>query len=160
MTDAYSTGIEITAQLREVVETMEADGQAVAVESASVRVEAGSHSMWFLYVPSTKGDGTAVFVTNLSIRPEEAESFCRPTADAGGSKTGTSRSRTISLRRPPGTIIACGFSTSCSRCCSTMSGGSPISLLKTCVDGEMDYAPVLTAGEYVEIVASALIPPD
>ena len=33
-------------------------------------------------------------------------------------------------------------------------------LLKTGVDGEMDYAPVLTASECIEIVASALIPPD
>jgi len=33
-------------------------------------------------------------------------------------------------------------------------------LLKTAVDGEMDYAPVLTAGECVEMVASALIPAD
>lgn len=33
-------------------------------------------------------------------------------------------------------------------------------LLKATVDGEMDYAPLLTAGEWVEIVASALIPPD
>jgi IS4 transposase len=33
-------------------------------------------------------------------------------------------------------------------------------LLKAGVDGEMDYTPVLTAGECVEIVVSALIPPD
>jgi hypothetical protein len=33
-------------------------------------------------------------------------------------------------------------------------------LPKAGVDGEMDYAPVLTAGECVEIVASAPIPPD
>lgn len=33
-------------------------------------------------------------------------------------------------------------------------------LLKADVDGEMEYAPVLTAGECVEIVISALIPPD
>ena len=33
-------------------------------------------------------------------------------------------------------------------------------LLKAGVDGEMEYAPVLTAGECVEIVVSALIPPD
>jgi IS4 transposase len=33
-------------------------------------------------------------------------------------------------------------------------------LLKASVKGEMDYTPVLTAGESVEIVASALIPPD
>jgi IS4 transposase len=33
-------------------------------------------------------------------------------------------------------------------------------LLRAAVDGEMEYAPVLTAGECVEIVVSALIPPD
>nr|WP_238717440.1 hypothetical protein [Natronorubrum halophilum] len=33
-------------------------------------------------------------------------------------------------------------------------------LLKAAVNGEMDYAPVLTAGKCVEIVVSALIPPD
>jgi hypothetical protein len=33
-------------------------------------------------------------------------------------------------------------------------------LLKAGVDGKMNYAPVLTAGECVEIVVSALIPPD
>jgi IS4 transposase len=33
-------------------------------------------------------------------------------------------------------------------------------LLKAAVDGEMEYAPVLTASECVEIVVSALMPPD
>ncbi len=33
-------------------------------------------------------------------------------------------------------------------------------LLKAGVDGEMNHVPVLTAGECVEIVVSALIPPD
>jgi len=33
-------------------------------------------------------------------------------------------------------------------------------LLKAGVNGVMDHAPVLTAGERVEIVASVLIPPD
>jgi NADH/NAD ratio-sensing transcriptional regulator Rex len=33
-------------------------------------------------------------------------------------------------------------------------------LLKAGVDGEMNYAPVLIAGECVKIVVSALIPPD
>jgi len=33
-------------------------------------------------------------------------------------------------------------------------------LLKAYVDGEMDYAPDLTVGECVEIIASALILPD
>lgn len=51
----------INSTEREVVETMEADGQAVAVESVSVHVEAENHSIQFLYVPSTKGNGTTVF---------------------------------------------------------------------------------------------------
>jgi len=33
-------------------------------------------------------------------------------------------------------------------------------LLKADVDGETDYAPILTAGECVELIASALISPD
>jgi hypothetical protein len=46
----------INSTEQEIIETMEADGQAVSVESASVHVETGSHSMQFLYVPSTKVD--------------------------------------------------------------------------------------------------------
>jgi hypothetical protein len=33
-------------------------------------------------------------------------------------------------------------------------------LLKAGVDGDMDYAPILTAGECVELVCGELIPPD
>jgi len=33
-------------------------------------------------------------------------------------------------------------------------------LLKASVDDAIDYAPVLTAGECVELISSALIPPD
>ena len=46
---------------REVIETMIEDGQEVAVKSATVHVDHGSHAMQFLYVPSAKGDGAAVF---------------------------------------------------------------------------------------------------
>jgi len=56
---------------------MDEDGEEVAVESTSVHVDHGSHAMQFLYVPSTKGEGTAVFATNLSVGPKEAETFCR-----------------------------------------------------------------------------------
>jgi len=55
---------------RENIETMDEDGQEVAVESASIHVDHGSHAMQFLYVPSTKGEGTAVFATNLSVGPK------------------------------------------------------------------------------------------
>lgn len=42
---------------REAIDTMEADGQDVAVESVSVHVTHGSHAMRFLYVPSTNEVG-------------------------------------------------------------------------------------------------------
>ncbi|SDD92943.1 hypothetical protein SAMN05192552_10727 [Natrinema hispanicum] len=67
----------ITSTERETIDTMEADGQKVAVENVIVDVETGSHPMRFLYVPSTKSDGTTVFATNLRVGPDEAESFCR-----------------------------------------------------------------------------------
>jgi hypothetical protein len=62
---------------REAIDQMEVDDREVAVESARVDIEAGSHPMRFLYVPSTKGEGTAVFATNLRIGPDEAVAFCR-----------------------------------------------------------------------------------
>ncbi|MDS0279847.1 hypothetical protein NDI85_18855 [Halomicroarcula sp. S1AR25-4] len=52
-------------------------GQGVAVESASVHVESGGHSMQFLSVLSTSGEATTVFATNLRVGPKEAKSFCR-----------------------------------------------------------------------------------
>jgi len=67
----------INSTEREIIETMETDGEDVAVESAVVHVEAGNHQMRFLYVPSTKGDGTAVFATYLRVGPDEAETVCR-----------------------------------------------------------------------------------
>jgi IS4 transposase len=67
----------ITSTEREAIDQMDADGHDVAVETASVNVGAGSHELRFLYVPSTSGEGTAVFATNLAVGPDEAEQFCR-----------------------------------------------------------------------------------
>jgi hypothetical protein len=67
----------ITSTEREAIGQMEADGQDVVVETASVNVEAGSHELRFLYVPSTSGEGEAVFAMNLTVRPGEVETFCR-----------------------------------------------------------------------------------
>nr|WP_205254218.1 hypothetical protein [Haloarcula sp. JP-Z28] len=69
--------IGITSSEREVIERMDEDDQEVAVEPASVYVDVGSHSMRFLYVPLTSGEGTTVFATNLRVGPDEAETFCR-----------------------------------------------------------------------------------
>lgn len=57
----------IASTEQEAIETMAHDNHEVAVESAVVDVESGSHPMRFLYVPSTKGDRTAVFATNLTV---------------------------------------------------------------------------------------------
>ena len=150
----------INSTEREIIETMETDGEDVAVESAAVHVEAGNHQMRFLYVPSTKGDGTAVFATNLGVGPEEAESFCRRYSRRWQieneyksikndflAKTSSKNYRVRLFYFVFAVLLyniwrLTGF------------------LLKAGVDSEMDYAPVLTAGECAEIVVSALIPPD
>lgn len=62
----------VSSPERDVFDQMDEDGQDVAVESSSVHVETGSHSMRFLYVPSTNGEGTTVFATNLRVGPDEA----------------------------------------------------------------------------------------
>jgi len=79
----YLIPTRVNSTERDVIETMEGDGRAVAVESPSVHVEAGSHLMRFLYVPSTNGDGTAVFTTNLRVGPDEATGWTRRGRTAG-----------------------------------------------------------------------------
>jgi hypothetical protein len=150
----------ISSTEREVFDQMDEDGQDVAVESSSVHVETGSHSMRFLYVPSTSGEGTAVFATNLRVGPDEAEAFCKRY-----SRRWQIESEYKSIK---GDFLA-----------KTSSKDYRVRLfyfvfavllyniwrltdflLKADVDGEMNYAPVITAGECVELVASALIPHD
>ena len=150
----------INSTEQEVIETMETDGQAVAVESASVHVEAGSHSMQFLYVPSTKGNGTTVFATDLRVGPDEAESFCRRYSrrwqieneykSVKGDFLAKTSSRDYRVR-----LFYFVFAVLLYNIWRLTDF-----LLKAGIDGEMDYAPVLTAGECVELIASALIPPD
>jgi hypothetical protein len=150
----------INSTEQEVIETMEADGQAVAVESASVHVEAGNHSMQFLYVPSTKGDGTTVFATNLRVGPDEAETFCRRYSrrwqieneykSIKGDFLAKTSSKDYRVRLFYFVFAALLYNI----------WRLTDFLLKAGVDGEMDYSPVLTAGECVELVCSALIPPD
>jgi hypothetical protein len=67
----------VHATEKRVINTMEAEGREVAVEPASVHLDAGSHPMRFLYIPSTKSDGTAVFATNVRVSADGAEAVCR-----------------------------------------------------------------------------------
>jgi len=114
----------ITSSEREVIERMDEDNQEVAVESASVHVEAGSHPMRFLYVPSTSGEGTTVFATNLRVGPDEAETFCRRYSRRWQIENEYKSIKGDFLAKTSSRITACGCSTSCSRCCCTISGGS------------------------------------
>jgi len=150
----------ITSSEREVIERMEEDDQEVAVESASVHVESGSHPMRFLYVPSTSGDGTTVFATNIRVGPDEAEAFCRRYSrrwqieneykSIKGDFLAKTSSKDYRVR-----LFYFMFAVLLYNIWRLTDF-----LLKAGVDGEMDYAPVLTAGECVELIASALIPPD
>ncbi|WP_435197300.1 transposase [Natronomonas sp. EA1] len=150
----------ITSSEREAIKRMDEDNQAVAVESAFVHVETGSHPMRFLYVPSTSGEGTTVFATNLRVGPEEAETFCRRYSrrwqieneykSIKGDFLAKTSSKDYRVR-----LFYFIFAVLLYNIWRLTDF-----LLKAGVDGEMDYAPVLTAGECVEIVASALIPPD
>ena len=150
----------INSTEQDIIETMEADERNVAVESASVHVETGSHSMQFLYVPSTKGDGTTVFATNLRVGPDEAETFCRRYSrrwqieneykSIKGDFLAKTSSKDYRVRLFYFVFAVLLFNI----------WRLTDFLLKAGVDGEMDYEPVLTAGECVELVCSALIPVD
>jgi hypothetical protein len=152
----YLVPTRVNSTEREVIETMEANGQGVAVESASVHVESGTHSMQFLYVPSTSGEGKTVFATNLRVGPEEAESFCQR------------YSRRWQIENEYKSMKSDFFAKTSSKDFRVRLFYFVFAallyniwrltdfLLKAGADGEMDYASVLTAGECVEIAVSVL----
>mgnify|MGYP000224074212 CR=1 FL=1 len=145
---------------QEVIETMDDDEQEVAVESASVSVEAGSHSMRFMYVPATKGDGTAVFATNLKIGPDEAEMFCRRYSRRWQIENEYKSIKHDFLAKTSSKDYRVRLFYFVFAVLLYNIWRLTDFLLKAGVDGEMDYAPIITAGECVELLASALIPPD
>lgn len=150
----------VTSSEREVFERMDEGDQEVAVETASVHVETGSHPMRFLYVPSTSSEGTTVFATNLRVGPDEVETFCQRYSQRWqieneyrsikGDFLAKTSSKDYRVR-----LFYFVFAVLLYNIWRLTD-----SLLKAGVEREMDYAPVLTAGECVELVASALIPPD
>lgn len=156
----YPIPKRVSSSERDVLEQMDEDDQEVAVESASVHVEAGSHPMRFLYVPSTSGEGTTVFATNLRVGPDEAETFCRRYSrrwqieneykSIKGDFLAKTSSKDYRVR-----LFYFVFAVLLYNIWRLTDF-----LLKAGMGGEMDYAPVLTAGECVELIASALIPPD
>ncbi|MFC7130623.1 transposase [Haloferax chudinovii] len=145
---------------RGAIEAMNEDRQEVATESATVHVDHGSHAMQFLYVPSTKGEGTAVFATNLSVGPKEAETFCRRYSRRWQIENEYKSIKNDFLAKTSSKDYRVRLFYFVFAVLLYNIWRLTDFLLKAGVDGEMDYAPVLTAGECVEIVASGLIPPD
>jgi len=150
----------INSTEREAIDQMDADGQDVAVETASVNVESGSHELRFLYVPSTSGERTAVFATNLRVGPEEAESFCRRYSRRWQIENEYKSIKNDFLAKTSSKDYRVRLFYFVFAVLLYNIWRLTDFLLKAGVNSEMDYAPVLTAGECVEIVASALIPPD
>ncbi|SHH50328.1 transposase [Halobaculum gomorrense] len=156
----YLVPTRINSTEREAIETMETNGQAVAVESASVHVESGSHSMQFLYVPSTNGEATTVFTTNIRVGPKEAESFCRRYSRRWQIENEYNSLKYDFLAKTSSKDYRVRLFYFVFAVLLYNIWRLTDFLLKAGVDGEIDYAPVLTAGECAELITSALIPPD
>ena len=145
---------------REAIESMDENRQEVAVESASVHTEQGSHAMQFLYVPSTKGEGTAVFATNLPVGPKEAETFTRRYSRRWQIENEYKSIKNDFLAKTSSKDYRVRLFYFVFAVLLHNIWRLTDFLLKAGVGGEMDYAPVLTAGECIELVCSPLIPPD
>jgi len=150
----------ISSTEQEAIETMAHDNHEVAVESAVVDVESGSHPMRFLYVPSTKGDGTAVFATNLRVGPDEAETFCRRYSRRWQIENEYKSIKHDFLAKTSSKDYRVRLFYFVFAVLLYNIWRLTDFLLKASVDGEMDYAPVLTAGECVERVCAGLVPAD
>lgn len=150
----------ISSSEREAIEQMEQDNQDVAVESASVHVEQGSHAMQFLYVPSTKSGGTTVFATNARVQPEDAEAFCRRYSRRWQIENEYKSIKNDFLAKTSSKDYRVRLFYFVFAVLLYNIWRLTDFLLKVGADGEMDYAPVITAGECVELVSSALVPPD
>ncbi|SEM04643.1 transposase [Haloferax larsenii] len=150
----------ITSSERKAIEQIEQDDQEVAVESGSVHVEQGSHAMQFLYVPSTKSDGTTVFATNTRVQPEEAEAFCRRYSRRWQIENEYKSIKNDFLAKTSSKDYRVRLFYFVFAVLLYNIWRLTDFLLKVAADGEIDYAPVITAGECVELVSSALLPPD
>ena len=150
----------ITSSERDAIERMEVDGRDVAVERASVDVKTGSNAMRFLYVPSTKTDGTAVFATNLSVGPDEAETFCRRYSRRWQIENEYKSIKNDFLAKTSSKDYRVRLFYFVFAVLLHNIWRLTDFLLKAAVEGEVSDVPVLTAGECVEVVSSGLIPAD
>ncbi|MDS0301330.1 transposase [Halogeometricum sp. S1BR25-6] len=150
----------VHATEKQVIETMEAGERDVAVESATVHLDAGSHAMQFLYVPSTKSDGTAVFATNLRVSSDEAEAVCRRYSSRWQIENEYKSIKNDFLAKTSSKDYRVRLFYFVFAVLLHNIWRLTDFLLKAAVGEQMEYAPVLTAGECVELVSSGLLPPD
>jgi len=150
----------ITSTEREVIEQMNEDDREVAVESAPVHVEEGSHPLRFLHVPSTSSKGTSVLATNLRVGPDEAETFCRRYSRRRQIENEYESTKHNFLARASSKDYRVRLFYFVFAVLLHNVWRLTDFLPKAGVDDGMDYAPVLTAGECVEVVVSASTPPD
>ncbi|MDL0138545.1 transposase [Halobacterium salinarum] len=144
----------------DVLEKMTARGEEVAVERARIEVESGSHGCRFLYVPSSSGEGTVVFVTNVDVGADTAVSFCRRysrrwqiEAEYKSLKSdflGKTSSKDYRVRLFYFVFAVLLYNVW--RVTSFLLQAT-VSLVE-----EFEYSPVLTAGECAEVVAAGLDP--
>lgn len=145
---------------QDAIEQMEEDGMDVAVQEAKVEVETGSHPMRFLYVPSQEGDGTAVFVTNRSVKPSEAETFCERYSQRWQIENEYKSIKNDFLAKTASKDYRVRLFYFVFAALFYNIWRLTDLLLKATVSGKIDHAPELTAGVFMEVVNSALVPAD
>ena len=116
--------------------------------------------MQFVYVPSTKGDYTAVFATNLKIGPDEAETVSRRYSRRWQIENEYKSIKHEFLAKTSSKDYRVRLFYFVFAVLLYNIWRLTDFLMKADVYGPVDYAPVLTAGECVEIVVSAPRPPD
>ena len=150
----------ISNQERDAINQMEEDRMDVAVQTATVHTDGGSHSMRFLYVPSNSGDGTAVFATNRVVKPAEAEVFCDRYGQRWQIENEYKSIKNDFLAKTASKDYRVRLFYFVFAALLYNIWRLTDFLLKADVDEEMDYAPEITAGMFVEMVSSALVPVD
>ena len=116
--------------------------------------------MQFLYVPSTKSDGTAVFATNLRVSAEEAEAVCRRYSSRWQIENEYKSIKNNFLSKTSSKDYRVRLFYFVFAVLLHNIWRLTDFLLKAAVGEQMEFAPILTAGECVELVSSALPSPD
>jgi IS4 transposase len=156
----YLIPTRINAPEVKALETMGADGESVAVEQSEVHVESGSHAIQFLYVPSTTGDGSTVFATNVNVEPAQAEAYCRRYSARWQIESEYKSIKYDFLAKTSSKDYRVRLFYFVFAALLHNIWRLTDFLLKADLDEEFERTPVITAGEATELVASELVPSD